>query len=271
VYQNEEEVGAGIKAKIAEGVVKRENLYVVSKLWNTKHRADLVVPSCKKTLSDLGLDYVDLYLIHWPMGYLEDTDQLCPADADGKFIPSKSDFLDTWKEMEKCVQLGLTKSIGLSNFNSEQVSKVLENCTIKPVVNQIEVHPYLNQAKLVDWLKTKDIYVMGYSPLASPKKPWSKPTDPNPLDEVKLQEIAKKYKKTAAQVVLRWVVQRGIIVIPKSVQKKRLQENVDIFDFTLAPEDVAKISAIEAECGRYRGGAELSATTHKDYPFHIEF
>ncbi len=106
-------------------------------LWNTKHRKDLVVPSCKKTLADLGLECLDLYLIHWPMGYKEG-DVLGPMDeATGQFIASDADFLDTWKEMESCVKQGLTKSIGVSNFNSQQIQRILDNCTIKPVVNQV--------------------------------------------------------------------------------------------------------------------------------------
>jgi len=268
-YQNEQEVGAGIRAKIEEGVVKREELFVVSKLWNSMHRPDLVVPACKTTLKNLGLDYVDLYLIHWPMGYLEG-DDMFPKGPDGQFLQSQTDYVDTWVAMEECVKLGLAKSIGVSNFNSDQIFRVLGKATIKPVVNQVECHPYLTQRKLQDFCKTKDIYVTAYSPLGG-NFPWAKPTDPKLLEEPKLAEIGKKYKKSPAQVALRWMVQRDIITIPKTVTKARLIENKDIFDFTLAEEDMTKIFSLEKEAGSGRGCAELDAKTHKYYPFNTEF
>jgi len=162
-YGNETEVGEGIATKIKEGVVKRDDLFItskartiyqlekicyhawtyelyrsvfLSKLWNTFHRPDTVMQGIKKTLSDLGLDYLDMYLIHWPMAYIEDR-ELFPKDDNGQFIFSEVDYLDTWKAMEECVKLGLTKSIGVSNFNSEQISRILANCTIKPAMNQV--------------------------------------------------------------------------------------------------------------------------------------
>jgi aldehyde reductase len=267
VYQNEHEVGEGVNAKIKDGVVKREDLFIVSKLWDTKHRQELVVPALKKTLSDLGLDYVDQYLIHWPMG-LKEGDDLFPTDSEGQFIPSDVDYVDTWKGMEECVNLGLAKSIGLSNFNSEQINRVLESCSIKPVVNQVEVHPWLNQKKLNEFCRSKDIYLTGYSPLGSPDRPWAKPTDPKLLDDPRLKDLATKYNKSPAQIVLRWVVQRDIITIPKTVNKNRLIENMSIFDFTLSEEDMAYLYTLDCNG---RGCAELTANKHKHWPFNIEF
>lgn len=136
VYGNEKEVGAAIKAKIAEGVVKREDLFITSKLWNTFHRPDLVEPALKQTLADLGLDYVDLYLIHWPVGYKENG-PLFPTNPDGTIALSDVDYVDTWKVMEDVLSKGLTKNIGVSNFNSEQITRLLENTRIKPVTNQV--------------------------------------------------------------------------------------------------------------------------------------
>jgi aldehyde reductase len=266
-YQNENEVGQAIATKIKEGVVKREDLFVTGKLWNTFHRPDLVPIGIKKTLTDLGLDYVDLYLIHWPMGYKEDG-ELFPKDADGKFMYSDVDYLDTWKEMEACVRAGQAKAIGFSNFNSDQVERVLQKGTIKPAMLQVECHPYLNQSKLIEWCQGKDIPVTAYSPLGSPDRPWAKPTDPNLLTDPKLEAIAKKYGKSTAQIILRWNAQRGLIIIPKTVSKGRLEENMSIYDFKLTHEDMELINSFDCN-GR---GCHLDwVKDHKYWPFNTPF
>lgn len=137
VYGNEKEVGEAIKTKIAEGVVKREDLFITSKLWNTYHKPELVETAIKKTLSDLNLNYLDLYLIHWPFAYKDGPDNF-PQTAEGKpFIDDSVDYLDTWKAMEAVFEKKLTKNIGVSNFNSEQIEKLLKNCKVKPVTNQV--------------------------------------------------------------------------------------------------------------------------------------
>jgi len=250
-------------------VVKREELFVTSKLWNTRHRPDLVVPSCKESLKNLGLDYVDLYLIHWPVGYKEDSG-LFPMDKDGKFIPSEADYVDTWKAMEECVTLGLTKAIGLSNFNSDQIFRIMAKCTIKPVMNQVECHPFLSQRMLQEFCKMREIYVTAYSPLGG-NFPWAKPTDPKLLEEPKLKEVAAKYKKSPAQICLRWVIQRDMIAIPKTVNKNRLIENKNVFDFTIAEEDMKTIFSLEKDGQSGRGCTEDAARGHKYYPFNSEF
>lgn len=131
-------MGAALKAKLTEGIVKRQDLFITSKLWNTFHRPDLVEPAIKKTLSDLGLEYLDLYLIHWPMAYKEG-DDLFPKNADDSPALSNVDYVDTWKAMEALVSKGLAKNIGISNFNSEQIDRLLKNCSIKPVTNQVNI------------------------------------------------------------------------------------------------------------------------------------
>ncbi|XP_063231296.1 aldo-keto reductase family 1 member B1-like isoform X2 [Bacillus rossius redtenbacheri] len=266
-YGNEKEVGEGIKTKIAEGVIKREDLFITSKLWNSFHRPDLVVPVLKKSLENLGTTYLNLYLIHWPMAFKEGGENM-PRDKDGNVLFSDVDFVDTWKAMEECVKLGLTKSIGISNFNSEQITRLLKSATIKPVTNQVECNPYINQAKLIEFCKARDIVVTGYSPLGSPDSPFLKPGAPMLLDDPKLQELAKKYKKTPAQVVLRYSVQRGIITIPKSVTKQRIIDNIKIFDFELSKDDMAYIDSFDCN-GRLCTVDHSKA--HKYYPFNIEY
>lgn len=249
IYQNENEVGEGINAKIAEGAVKREDIFVTSKLWNTYHNPAAVKGALEATLKHLNLAYIDLYLIHWPMGYA-DGDTLFPTDANGKVQYSDHDFVDTYKALEPLVDAGLTKSIGLSNFNSKQFERVWEAARIKPVTNQVECHPYLNQNKLAEHHRKYNVPLTAYSPLGSPDRPWAKPGDPNLLDDAKIQEIAKKYNKSVAQVLIRYQIQKGNIVIPKSVTKSRIISNAEVFDFELSADDIKKIDSFDCN-GRF--------------------
>nr|XP_012219929.1 PREDICTED: aldose reductase-like [Linepithema humile] len=267
VYGNEKEVGAAVQAKIAEGVVKREDLFITSKLWNTFHRPDLVEPALKQTLADLGLDYIDLYLIHWPVGYKEGG-PLFPTNPDGTVALSDVDFVDTWKIMEDMLSKGLTKNIGVSNFNSEQITRLLESAKVKPVTNQVECHPYLTQKKLSDFCKGKGILITAYSPLGSPDRPWAKPDDPKLLEDKKLIELGQKYNKTPAQILIRYQLDRGHIVIPKSVTKSRIAQNGEVFDFNLSPEDIAYIDSFDCN-GRIC--PLIGANDSPYYPFSIPF
>nr|CAH7735955.1 unnamed protein product [Callosobruchus chinensis] len=196
-YENEAEIGEAIREKIKEGVVKREDVFVTSKLWCTNMRPDLVEPTLRKTLADLGLDYLDLYLIHWPCAFKED------PNNEGKVLFSDVDYVDTWKAMENVYNKGLVKTIGISNFNKKQVTRLLENAKVVPAVNQIECHPYLNQKKLTEFCKSKGIHIVGFSPLATPDRPWAKPTDPVLTEEPIIKGIAGKHGKTPAQVIFR--------------------------------------------------------------------
>lgn len=173
-----------------------------------------------------------------------------PVDKDGKTQFSDVDYVDTWKAMEALVAKKLVKSIGVSNFNSKQIQRILDVAKIKPVNNQVECHPYLNQAKLIDFCKSKDITVTAYSPLGSPDRPWAKEGEPKLLEDPKLVKLAEKYKKSVAQILLKYQVQRGVITIPKSVTKSRIRENFEIFDFTLAEEDIGYINTLDCN-GRF--------------------
>ncbi|VVD03936.1 aldo-keto reductase family 1 member B1-like [Leptidea sinapis] len=266
IYGNEKEVGEALRVKLAEGVIKRQDIFITSKLWCTFHKPELVEGALKTSLENLGLEYLDLYLIHWPQAYKEG-DDLFPVDANGKAIPSDVDFVDTYKAMEALVDKGLVKSIGISNFNKGQIDRVVEAARIKPVVNQIEVHPYLNQQKLLDHCKSHGIVVTAYSPLGSPDRPWAKPGDPSLMEDQRLKSIADRYSKTVAQVLIRYAIDRQLIVIPKSVTKSRIEQNFNVFDFQLSPEDVELIATLECN-GRL---CSMGDTHHPDFPFHDEY
>ncbi|CAH2062511.1 unnamed protein product, partial [Iphiclides podalirius] len=266
IYLNEKEVGEALRQKFQDGTVKREEIFITSKLWCTFHRPDLVEGALKTTLENLGLEYLDLYLIHWPQAYKEG-DDLFPKDAEDKAVPSPVDYVDTYKAMEALVDKGLVRSIGVSNFNKRQLDRVMEAARIKPAVNQIEVHPYLNQQKLFDHCKSLGVTVTAYSPLGSPDRPWAKPGDPQLMEDPRLKALAEKHKKTVAQILIRYAIDRGMIVIPKSVTRSRIEQNFAVFDFQLSAEELETVAALECN-GRL---CSMGDVHHPDYPFHDEF
>lgn len=267
VYQNEDEVGKALSEVISSGAVKREDLFITSKCWNTCHDTSAVRPAIERTLKLLKLDYLDLYLVHWPVAYKPGND-LFPTNADGTTATVDTDYLDTWKGMEEVQKAGLTKTIGLSNFNSQQIERVLNIATVKPVCNQVECHPYLTQDELITFCRSKGITVVAYSPLGSPDRPWAKPGEPSLLEDPKLKEIAEKHKKSTAQVLIKYQVQRGVVVLPKSVTPARIKSNIDIFDFELSENEMKTISSFNRG---YRFVPLAHLKDHKHFPFGIPF
>lgn len=266
-YQNENEVGRAIREKIAAGVVKREDLFVTSKCWNTFHPRELVAESFKQTMDALDIGYLDLWLMHWPMAY-EHGGPIFPRGDDGVMRTTDVDFMETWKGMEDVMATGKIRSLGVSNFNSEQLERVLKEGKVKPVMNQVECHPYLTQSKLKAFCDSKDIRMTAYCPLGSPDRPWATADEPPLLKHPRLEEIAAKYGKTSAAVLLRFQIDRGIVVIPKSVTPARIEANLNIFDFALTPEDIKEIAAFDRG---YRFCGLDNLKHHKYYPFNLEF
>jgi len=266
-YQNEAEVGQALTEKMADGTIKREDIFVTSKLWNTFHSKNLVLPALKVTLKNLGLEYLDMYLIHWPMGFQEGGG-LFPKDENDKFLYSDVDYVDTWQGMEEAVKLGLVRSIGVSNFSKAQIERVIEAGTIVPATNQVECHPQLPQNELIEWCRSKGITITAYSPLGSPDRPWAKPDDPVLMEHPTVLAVANELQKSPAQVLIAFQLQRGIICIPKSVTRSRIEANAHAVDLKLSEEQMKKLASLECN------GRMLLLDWVKDhphYPFNTPF
>lgn len=258
LYENEEEIGRALRDVFSQGKIKRQDVFVVSKLWHTFHSRPLVTKGIQESLKKLGLEYLDLYLIHFPFGLKEGTDQMTPTDANGTVLFSNVDYLETWKGMEDVHRKGLAKSVGLSNFNSKQIDRILANAEVRPTVNQVECHPYLNQKPLLEFCRERNISLTAYSPLGTGRL----------LNESQITEIAERYNVSAAQVLIRYQIQRDIAVIPKATKSKYIYENIDVFGFTLTEEEMKSVDSLNKNL---RYNVVDYAKNHKYYPFNIPF
>lgn len=214
IYQNETLVGKAIR----ESGVAREELFITSKVWNSEQGYETTLAAFEETMAKLGLEYLDLYLIHWP-------------------VPAQGKYKETWKALEKLYKDGRVRAIGVSNFQVHHLKDLMADCEVVPMVNQVEYHPKLTQLELHAFCKVNKIQVEAWSPLMQGKL----------LDEPTLVEIGKKYNKSVAQIVLRWDIQNEVVTIPKSVTPHRIKENADIFDFELSQDDMEKISGLNED------------------------
>lgn len=238
LYNSEQPLGEAIIEAINKGLIKsREELFITSKLWCSDAYAPNVVPAIRKTLQKLKMDYVDLYLIHWPVSSKPAVYEYPIKKED--FRPL--DFQAVWAAMEECQGLGLTKAIGVSNFSSKKLTDVLYTANIPPAVNQVEVNPCWQQKKLIKFCKDNGVVVVAYSPLGAVGTFYG---TNRVMESEALKEIAEARGKTVAQVSLRWAVEQGIGVVVKSFNKERMQQNLDIFDWELNADEYKKIAGI---------------------------
>jgi methylglyoxal/glyoxal reductase len=212
IYKNEEGVGQAIK----ESGVPREELFITTKVWNSDQGYESTLQAFETSLEKLGLDYLDLYLIHWP---------------------GKNKYKETWKALEKLYKDGRVRAIGVSNFKVHHLQDLISDAVIKPMVNQVEYHPHLTQKDLLEYCQSEGIQLEAWSPLKQGEL----------LSDPTIMELAEKHQKSAAQIILRWDLQNKVVTIPKSIKEQRIIENANVFDFELSLEDMAKIDALNKD------------------------
>jgi len=264
MYQNENEVGDAIKAAIDEGTVTRKDLFITSKLMPTDCVPELVIPAVEKTLAELKLEYLDLYLVHWPFFLKPGATFPPPMDARLPYSPEL--FIPVWKVLEGLVAAGKIKNLGVSNMSAKKLYELLPLMTIPPAVNQVESHPCCQQKKLLAFCKSQNIILTAYSPLGSPARPdrLKAEGDPAPLYEEAVLALAAEKAVSPAQVLIVWAIKRGTVVIPKSVTDARIVENFDSLSKldAFSEEDLAKLDGLDR--------ADGSGKLVKGHPFVLE-
>jgi len=235
IYENESEIGEIFERTFKEGKIKREDLFIVSKLWANDWGR--VREGAEKTIKDLKCGYLDLYLVHTPVSFEYIEGNKFPRHPNGVMKLGKVPVHKMWPEMEKLVDDGLTKSIGISNFPTILIHDLLTYARIKPVVHQLEIHPYFTQKENAEYCLSQGIEITAYAPLASGRE--------GPLNDPYVKQLASKYSVSPAQVLIRWSIQRGYIVIPKSVTEARIKENFNVFGFSLSKEEIVGLEKLD--------------------------
>jgi len=255
VYQNQKEVGEALGRATASGVARSE-LWITSKLWNDKHAEEDVIPACRQSLRELQLDYLDMYLIHWPFPNFH------PPGCDvGSRSPDArpyvhEDFMKTWRQMEKLVALGLVRHIGTSNMTRPKLELLLRDADIKPPVTEMELHPHFQQQTLFEFVRSQNIEPVGFCPIGSPQRPERDrtPEDTSPIEDPAIAEIARRHGVHPAVICVKWAEQRGQTPIPFSTNPRNLHANLkSVTEDPLSPEEMATVAGLDRNCRLVKG------------------
>lgn len=243
-YGNEAEIGNAFKSVFSKGKIKREDVWITSKLWNDSHQKEHVIPALKKTLKDLQVSYLDLYLIHWPVAFKHGVG--FPSGDDDYLSLEEVPIIETWNELIKAKEQGLVKHIGVSNFSEKKLNDLMAKTNEIPEMNQVELHPYLQQPDLIQFCQENNIHLTAYSPLGSGDRSaqMKAENEPSLMEDPVINKIAEKHQASPAQVLIKWAVTRGTAVIPKSTSEKHIISNLKSIDLKLDEEDLKDIANI---------------------------
>lgn len=246
VYQNEKEVGEAFAETFKKGDIKRDEVWVTSKLWNTNHKKEHVIPALKQSLADLQLDYLDLYLMHWPVAFKPEVEGFPKSDDDYLSL-DEVPIIETWNAMLEAKKQGLVKHIGVSNFSQKKLADLIAKTDDIPEVNQVELHPYLHQDDLLHFCNEHHIVLTAYSPLGSGDRPQQMKANDEPslLDNKVVKEVANSANASPAQVLIKWSVDRKTAVIPKSTNPKRIKENLESENVNLSKENHHQLKSLD--------------------------